>query len=96
VNLLLDTHASISWENLDPRLGVSASAVIADPADVVFVSAASVWEIAVKQAVGRLTFFVLLLWESKGAVLRLWPYQGSTPNRRHDCRRFTRIRSTAC
>jgi len=56
VNLLLDTHAFIWWENLDSRLGSSARAMIANPANVVFVSAASVWEIAVKQRAGRLAF----------------------------------------
>jgi PIN domain nuclease of toxin-antitoxin system len=53
---LLDTHAFIWWDSLDPRLGFSARAAIADPANVVFVSAVSVWETAVKQAAGPLTF----------------------------------------
>jgi PIN domain nuclease of toxin-antitoxin system len=56
VNLLLDTHAFIWWENLNPQLGVSARAAIANTANVVFVSAASVWEISVKQRAGRLAF----------------------------------------
>ena len=54
MKLLLDTHALL-WRLADsPRLGSEARARIADPASLVFVSAASVWEIAVKREAGRL------------------------------------------
>ncbi len=56
MELLLDTHAFIWWDGSDPQLGAAAAAAIADPANRVFVSAASVWEIAVKQKLGRLAF----------------------------------------
>lgn len=52
---LLDTHALLWWLFDDPRLGGSAREVMADPASVVFVSAASVWEIAIKRAAGKLS-----------------------------------------
>jgi len=52
---LLDTHALLWWFFDDPRLGTAAREVMADPASVVFVSAVSVWEIAIKQAVGKLS-----------------------------------------
>jgi PIN domain nuclease of toxin-antitoxin system len=52
---LLDTHTLLWWLADDARLGTRARAVMADPANVVFVSAASVWEIAIKRAAGRLT-----------------------------------------
>lgn len=54
MRLLLDTHAFIWWLADDPRLKEPARAAISDPASVVFVSAATVWEIAIKAKLGRL------------------------------------------
>ena len=51
--LLLDTQALIWWDADDTRLGERARAGIQN-ADEVYVSAASAWEIAIKQALGRL------------------------------------------
>ncbi len=56
MELLLDTHAFLWWDASDPQLGAACVAAIADPGNRVFVSAASVWEIAVKQRAGRLHF----------------------------------------
>jgi PIN domain nuclease of toxin-antitoxin system len=53
LKLLLDTHAIIWWVRDDRRLGRQARRAIAD-AGVVWVSAASGWEIALKIAKGRL------------------------------------------
>ncbi|KZK77031.1 PIN domain protein [Pseudovibrio sp. W64] len=53
--LLLDTHALLWWLAGDPQLGTKAQAIIADPRNDVFVSAASSWEIAIKQNLGKLT-----------------------------------------
>jgi PIN domain nuclease of toxin-antitoxin system len=52
VNLLLDTHVLIWWDE-GRRLAAGARGAIAD-ADVVFVSAATAWEIAIKIGLGRL------------------------------------------
>ena len=52
---LLDTHAAIWWWTADPRLGSHALRVIANGAAPIYVSAASVWEIAIKHHAGRLT-----------------------------------------
>lgn len=52
--LLLDTHAALWWWTDDPALSSTARAAIADPAAEVFVSAASVWEIAIKAQLGKL------------------------------------------
>jgi PIN domain nuclease of toxin-antitoxin system len=52
-NLLLDTHVFLWWRAASPRLAPDARDAIA-AADVVFVSAASAWEAAIKQALGRL------------------------------------------
>ncbi|MDN3517133.1 type II toxin-antitoxin system VapC family toxin [Aquisalimonas lutea] len=52
--LLLDTHTFLWWLNGDQSLGERAKAAIADPRNQVFVSAATGWEIAIKQAIGKL------------------------------------------
>jgi PIN domain nuclease of toxin-antitoxin system len=51
--LLLDTHVFLWWRSDDRRLGDAAREAIAH-AELVFVSAASAWEAAIKQALGRL------------------------------------------
>ncbi len=51
---LLDTHALLWWLSDDERLGAGARAVIADPENAVLVSVVSLWEIVVKQRVGKL------------------------------------------
>jgi len=53
VRLLLDTHVLLWWLN-DSDLGQAARDAIADPGNEIFVSAASAWEIAIKEALGRL------------------------------------------
>jgi PIN domain nuclease of toxin-antitoxin system len=54
VNYLLDTHALIWWIENDRTLSLRARAAIADPDSGVFVSAASVWEISIKETSGKL------------------------------------------
>jgi PIN domain nuclease of toxin-antitoxin system len=56
VDLLLDTHVFLWWDAASPELSAGGRAAIADPANRVFVSAASVWEIGVKRRIGKLTF----------------------------------------
>lgn len=51
--LLLDTHALLWWLAGEP-LGDEASRRIADPATPVAVSAASIWEAAIKVQLGKL------------------------------------------
>jgi len=53
LRLLLDTHVALWALTDDPRLSQRARALIEDPANDVLVSAASVWEIAIKHALGR-------------------------------------------
>lgn len=52
--LLLDAHALLWWLAGDGRLSDQAQRAIADPANDLLVSAASIWEIEVKRAAGRL------------------------------------------
>ncbi|MBI3183003.1 MAG: type II toxin-antitoxin system VapC family toxin [Myxococcales bacterium] len=51
--MLLDTHVFLWWRVDDRRLGRVAREAVAS-AEVVWVSAASAWEAAVKAALGRL------------------------------------------
>lgn len=53
MNLLLDTHVAL-WAITDsPKLADQARTLILAPQTTVWVSVASVWEIAIKHALGR-------------------------------------------
>jgi PIN domain nuclease of toxin-antitoxin system len=53
VNLLLDTHIAL-WAIADsPKLPTAARELIETPTSTVWVSAASVWEISFKRALGK-------------------------------------------
>ena len=53
--LLLDTHVVLWWLADDQRLGEEARRLIANPGNHVAVSAASVWEMAIKSSIGKLS-----------------------------------------
>ena len=54
LKLLLDTHVLLWWLGDDRRLKSPERRVIADADAIVHVSAATMWEIAVKKSLGRL------------------------------------------
>jgi PIN domain nuclease of toxin-antitoxin system len=54
MNLLLDTHVLIWWLQDSDRLGRRARHAILRPGAAVFISSASMWEISIKSAAGRL------------------------------------------
>jgi PIN domain nuclease of toxin-antitoxin system len=54
MRVLLDTHTLLWWFTDDESLSREARDVIADGSNEVFVSAASAWEIATKQRLGKL------------------------------------------
>jgi PIN domain nuclease of toxin-antitoxin system len=54
VKLLLDTHTLIWWLTNDPSLSQKAKDAITSPDNLVFVSAASAWEITIKKTIGKL------------------------------------------
>jgi PIN domain nuclease of toxin-antitoxin system len=56
VNVLLDTHVFLWWDSQDKALNADTRSLIADPANQVFVSAASIWEIAIKRRLKKLDF----------------------------------------
>lgn len=54
MRLLLDTHTLLWWMFEDEQLSRTARAAIADPRNEVFVSAASICEIAIKLSLNKL------------------------------------------
>ena len=54
MNLLLDTHVLIWALENNPTLSNNARNTIIDGRNMVFVSSASIWEISIKKAMGRL------------------------------------------
>lgn len=54
MRLLLDTHVLLWWLADDRKLAKNGRAIIANPDNEVLVSSASLWEIAIKAAQGRL------------------------------------------
>lgn len=51
--MLLDTHALFWWDVRAPRLPDLTRALIADPANLVFISAISAWELVRKHRAGK-------------------------------------------
>ena len=56
MRLLLDTQILLWWLADDPAMPAAARSAIIDRQSDVYVSAATVWEIAIKRALGRLDF----------------------------------------
>lgn len=54
MRLLLDAHALLWWLDGARRLTAGATEAIADPRNIVVVSAASIWELEIKRSLGRL------------------------------------------
>lgn len=53
MRLLLDTQIMLWALTGSARLGAAARGLIADPANDIYVSTASIWEIAIKHSLGR-------------------------------------------
>ena len=54
MSYLLDTHTLLWWLDNNPTLSSSTREVIANPNNLIFVSAVSAWEIGIKKAIGKL------------------------------------------
>ena len=54
MKLLLDTHAALWWLADDERVGPEAARQLADETNQILLSAAVVWEVAIKRALGKL------------------------------------------
>ncbi len=53
MRLLLDTHLVLWWEAGSPKLPTALPALV-NEADAVYVSRASLWEVVIKQSLGKL------------------------------------------
>lgn len=74
MNLLLDTHVALWAVFGHKRLSKAAAELIAAPDNSIFVSAASVWEIAIKHAIKRGSAPAIPV--SAAAALRLFSTAG--------------------
>ena len=54
MRLILDTHAALWWLSGDERFGRTAEDEITDATNQVLLSAAVVWEVAIKRSLGKL------------------------------------------
>lgn len=54
MSYLLDSHVLLWWLEDSPRIGATLRETLADPQVRVLVSAVSVWELGIKQALGKL------------------------------------------
>ena len=54
MRILLDTHVLLWWLEDSPFLSAQARELVADPENAVFVSAVSLWEVWLKQSLGKL------------------------------------------
>ncbi len=53
MKILLDTHILLWWLNDDAALSPFERKVIADPDNIVYISSASLWEIIIKEQLGK-------------------------------------------
>jgi PIN domain nuclease of toxin-antitoxin system len=81
VILLLDAHAVLWWLADDPALDPVARSAIAEPTNDVLVSAASIWEIEIKRALGKLVAPVGLVETLVGAGFDVLPITGHDAER---------------
>lgn len=56
MNLLLDSHAFVWMHEQPHKLSFKVASEILDPANQIFLSAASVWELQIKIALGKFKF----------------------------------------
>lgn len=55
MKFLLDTHILLWWLGDEPNLSPQIRAVISNPENTIFVSAATVWEMSIKKSLGKLS-----------------------------------------
>ena len=68
--MLIDTHALLWWLNDEPSLSHAARKAMAESSNVILVSAASAWEIAIKVRLGKLPTAEELAADFEGFMLR--------------------------
>ena len=76
MRLLLDTHMFLWWDRQPPRVPPALRAAIEDNTTQVFVSVATVWEIAIKRATGKLQFAASIIDTIEKLGFELLPITG--------------------
>ena len=77
MRLLLDTHAFLWWDQQLRRLSRPLRAAIADEAIDIFVSAATIGELAIKRAIGKLRFDRPIVAAVRALGFEILPVTGS-------------------
>ena len=72
MRVLLDTHLVIWWEANHPRLSASVTQWVRNEAEVVFISRASLWEVAIKISTGRLKMDIAKFADNVGKHGFVW------------------------
>jgi len=79
MNLLLDTHIFIWWDSQSASLSASARNLCDDPNNTLYLSLTSVWEMQIKQQLGKLELTrpldVLIAEQQHVNGLRILPIQ---------------------
>jgi PIN domain nuclease of toxin-antitoxin system len=77
VRVLIDTHIFLWWDRQLRSLSRPLRAAIADEANDIFVSAASIWEVALKRATGKLSFSRSIVDAASELGFEILPVTGS-------------------
>nr|WP_287787548.1 type II toxin-antitoxin system VapC family toxin [Acidiphilium sp.] len=102
MKLLLDTHVLLWAAGTPRRLPRAARALLEDEANELVFSAASLWEVAIKQQLGREDFRADARLLRRGLLdnsitgMPSSPSPVRMPSHSTSCRRCTRTHSTAC
>ena len=70
---LLDTHVALWWVESPERLDAHARRMIQEPRHALWLSAASLWEMAIKKSLGQLTYPGTLLSELRKDGIEILP-----------------------
>jgi len=78
LRVLLDTHFLLWWLDDAPELGDKAREVISRPENLIFYSAASLWELRIKESTGKID-----LPENFATILQSEPFEALGVTVRH-------------
>jgi PIN domain nuclease of toxin-antitoxin system len=91
VRILVDTHVLLWWHRQHRRISRPLLAAIEDENNEILVSAASVWEIAIKRAIGKLRFDRPIVASVLALGFEILPVEVPTPSMPVPWRRITPI-----
>ena len=77
MRVLIDTHIFLWWDRQLRSLSHPLRTAIADEANDIFVSAASIWELAIKRAIGKLSFSRSIVDAASEVGFEILPVTGS-------------------